>query len=197
MKDWIRNMPRRALLLLALASMVYSCATSAPPEPAVAAKPHTVDDYLAMGESQYRKGAYQAAEKSYKRVLESDPDHAEANYKLGVIYHREGRINESRAQFLKAILIDPAYSKAYYNLGAIYSTAGETYDGEKAAFFFKKYVELEPKSEHRENIERWLAAHGAQKPERNPSVKPIASPTPTAADRKEWLKDQADEMGAD
>lgn len=109
---------------------------------------------------------YDQAEGIYKELLAKNPQSSPAHYKLGVLYVKQGKMVDGRVELLKSISLDPGLSKAYYNLGIVYSTKGATYDVEKAEFFFRKYLELEPDSSQKAAIEEWLAVYGNIKPDK-------------------------------
>jgi Flp pilus assembly protein TadD len=103
---------------------------------------------------------YDQAESIYKEMLVKNPQNSLVHYKLGVLYVKQGKMVYGRAELLKSISLDPGLAKAYYNLGIVYSTKGAAYDAEKAEFFFKKYLELEPSAPQKAAIEEWLAVYG-------------------------------------
>jgi tetratricopeptide (TPR) repeat protein len=107
---------------------------------------------------------YEQAESIYMEMLAINPQNSLAHYKLGVLNVKQGKMMDGRAELLKSISLDPGLSKAYYNLGVVYSTKGETYDVEKAEFFFRKYLELEPNAPQKASIEDWLMIYGKIKP---------------------------------
>jgi len=112
-----------------------------------------------IGNNYIEKKLYKKAEMVFTELIENNPNDADSYYKLGFIYHKIGKINKSLKNYLKVISIDPAYSKAYYNLGAIYSIEGNFYDVNKASFFFKRYLAIEPESQYKESIQNWLIKH--------------------------------------
>jgi len=117
------------------------------------------DDVISQADTYVAQQDFDKAESLYKAVLDRNPRHAIALYKLGVMYVKQGMFVKGRTELLKAISIDPNFSKAYFNLGILYSTQGETYDVEKAEFFFKKYLTLEPDALQKEKINAWLRTH--------------------------------------
>ncbi len=123
---------------------------------------HDVSFYRKTGDVYYKNGAYEKAEAEYKKVLKHYPKDSDAHFKLGVIYYKKGLIQKSLFKFLEVTSIDPKYSKAFYNLGTIFSLRGPYFDAKKATFSFKKYLELEPATSHRDKIERWLAKYGTK-----------------------------------
>ncbi len=108
------------------------------------------------GNEHYEKGFYKEAEGEFRWITEQYPGDADSHYKLGVIYSKQGLAKKSCYEFFKTISIDPDYAKANYNLGVLFFNDDSMYSAETAAYFFEKYLTLDPSSEHRETIERWL-----------------------------------------
>lgn len=122
---------------------------------------HDISLYRKTGDVYYKNGAYEKAETEYKKVLEHYPNDSEAHFKLGVIYYKKGLIEKSLLEFIEVTRIDPKHGRAFYNLGTIFYK-GPYYDAKKATFCFKKYLELEPATSHREKIELWLSKYGTK-----------------------------------
>ncbi len=105
----------------------------------------------------YEKGSYKEAEAGFRLIIKQDPNDADSHYKLGVLYGKQGLARKSCHEFLKTISINPDYAKANDNLGVLFFNDDSACSSETAAYFFKKYLTLDPSSEHRETIEGWLA----------------------------------------
>ena len=123
---------------------------------------YDVSFYRKTGDVYYKNEAYEKAEAEYKKILEYYPKDSDAHFKLGVIYYKKGLIEKSLLEFIEVTRIDPKYGKAYFNLGTIFSSRGPYFDAKKATFGFKKYLELEPATNHREEIELWLSKYGTK-----------------------------------
>ena len=95
-------------------------------------------------------------EEKYKRALKKNPDNFEAHYQLGLIYFKKEKWIESRNELIRCISINPSHKEALYSLGVVYSKDGETYNREKAKFFFRKYLELAPNSSRKKRIESFF-----------------------------------------
>ncbi len=156
------------------------------------------DDMISQADTYVAKQSFDKAESLYKAVLDRNPRHAIALYKLGVMYVKQGSFVKGRTELLKAISIDPNFSKAYFNLGILYSTQGETYDVEKAEFFFKKYLTLEPDALQKEKINAWLRTHediDTGRIFRNNLEKPGTTfSDDSPVNLKSWLEKQAGEI---
>ena len=147
-----------------------------------------------LGNLFYEKKQFGEAEREFNQVLEDDPNDLDTNYKMGVIYSKRGKIKESILQFLKVLTFDPYYTKAYYNLGAVYANDGLHYNAEKASFFFKKYIQLEPDSEHRKTIESWLSMLEKKTLINTNDNDPQKPKKGTGEDFKNWLKEKAGQI---
>jgi len=87
--------------------------------------------------------AEESAVKQYKKIIETNPNDAEAYYNIGVVYYGEKKYDSAKAQFQKAIEIYPNFSEAYYSLGAVYY-AETNYD--KAIEAFSKAIQIDPRN---------------------------------------------------
>ena len=63
----------------------------------------TIDDALKLGLEAYKAGRYQDADRYYNLILQSFPEHPEANYRIGSIAIELGHIDKSIPYFKKAI----------------------------------------------------------------------------------------------
>ncbi len=83
------------------------------------------------------------AVKQYQKIIETNPNDAEAYYNIGVVYYGEKKYDESKAQFQKAIEIYPDFAEAYYSIGVVYY-AETNYD--KAIEAFSKAIQIDPRN---------------------------------------------------
>lgn len=150
--------------------------------------------HLNAGKKHYDKGRYDKAERELVRVLAYDPKDRDARYMLGVIYSREGQIEKASREFTAVIAIDGNYAKAYYNLAALYANESPFRNVEKAAILFKRYLELDQTSMHRDKIERWLEQYDSQGNAMEKLNHRRRSEQSENMGFKEWLKDQSERM---
>src|SRR5436309_15749103 len=59
------------------------------------------------------------AETAFRKVLELDPDHANAHNNLGDLLQREGKLEAAADEFRRAIENNPDFPQAHFNLGRI------------------------------------------------------------------------------
>jgi tetratricopeptide (TPR) repeat protein len=83
------------------------------------------------------------AVKQYQKIIETNPNDAEAYYNIGIVYYGEKKYDESKAQFQKAIEIYPDFAEAYYSLGVVHY-AEANYD--KAVEAFLKAIQIDPRN---------------------------------------------------
>ena len=65
----------------------------------------------------HQEGKLEEAEKLYREILKTNPNHLDANNNLGVLLKDTGRLDEAEASYKKAIELKPDYAEAYNNLG--------------------------------------------------------------------------------
>jgi tetratricopeptide (TPR) repeat protein len=81
-------------------------------------------EYL-VGVSLEKSGKRAAALDTYRRVVQSRPNHAAAHAALGAAYREAGNFADARAELEQAIQLDPDDLRANYQLGLVYSKLGE------------------------------------------------------------------------
>ena len=69
-----------------------------------------------------RVGGKQGSEEALKQVLKLDPQYAEAQSNLGVLYGQQGRNSEAEQFFRQATENNPRYTQAFVNLGLTLAT---------------------------------------------------------------------------
>jgi tetratricopeptide (TPR) repeat protein len=92
-----------------------------------------VNNLLDLGIKQHQAGQLVQAEQIYRRVLQSEPNNADAHHLLGVIAHQVGQHEQAIQLIERAIKLNPNYADYYSNLANVYralakySTAIELY----------------------------------------------------------------------
>jgi tetratricopeptide (TPR) repeat protein len=89
----------------------------------------------------HKEGALEAAEKLYKKALESGFTHPIAISNLAVIYKQTGRRREAISCYKKAISIHPEFADAHANLATLLEEMGEF---ESALAASRRAIELDP-----------------------------------------------------
>jgi CelD/BcsL family acetyltransferase involved in cellulose biosynthesis/Flp pilus assembly protein TadD len=65
----------------------------------------------------HRGGRLAEAERIYRSILRTDPEHVQAIYLLGVVFLQQGRFQAAERQLSRAIQINPSVAAAYSNRG--------------------------------------------------------------------------------
>jgi len=97
--------------------------------------------YLGLGLIYNTKGMYDEAISEFRKVIDIDPNCAEAHNGLGIVYNNKNMFDEAISEFKRAIDINPDFAEAYDNLAAAYNNKG-MYD--KAISELKKAIEIDP-----------------------------------------------------
>jgi len=97
--------------------------------------------YLLAGHIAHARGIIKEAEKSWKKVLELEPENGEAWNNLGVLYRRHGDDEKALAAFQEAEERAPDRPDIPYNIGNLYKSSG---DFDKAVTYYNKAIEINP-----------------------------------------------------
>ncbi len=100
-----------------------------------------VSETLARAIAHHRAGKLDEARSDYARVLQADPNHADALHLSGVIAHQEGDNETAEGYIRRAIDIAPREAACHCNLGVVYRAMGR-YDEAEACY--RKALTLEP-----------------------------------------------------
>lgn len=76
------------------------------------------------------------------------------HYNLGVAYVRAQLYEEALAAYQKSLKFRPNNPEAHYNLGLLYGEVKQ--DPAIAAFYYRKYLELNPEAEDHEDIQKLI-----------------------------------------
>ena len=101
----------------------------------------TIEEAFNLAIQNHKINNLQDAQNYYQRVLEIDPNYAQAHNNLGVIFATLGENQKSISCYEKAIEIDPNYLEAYNNLGKLYLTLGEN---QKSISCYEKIIKINP-----------------------------------------------------
>jgi tetratricopeptide (TPR) repeat protein len=83
------------------------------------------------------------AERGYRQILQGQPQHSEALYRLGVVMQRKGDYQAALDLFGKLLLFQPQYIKAWFSLGNLYQIQGQLSEAEKV---YRQALTLQPES---------------------------------------------------
>lgn len=80
----------------------------------------TAQELFERGCAAHQSGALDEAERYYRQLLETVPDHASGLTNLGALVARSGRTDEAEQLYLRAIEANPNQLDAHFNLGNLY-----------------------------------------------------------------------------
>ncbi|MFP4081383.1 MAG: tetratricopeptide repeat protein [Candidatus Aminicenantes bacterium] len=90
-----------------------------------------------------RQGDIDGAVEILTRMIDRNPEDANAHYLLGISYLKKEMISEAIRELTKTTELSPSFPGAYHQLGLCYQRKNEP---EKALQFYEKALELEPES---------------------------------------------------
>lgn len=140
------------LFLLLIAALIVSCTSQS-------AIIKDEKSHTKPAENYYHQKEYDKAKEELKSILIKNPNDIEALFLSGVISGKQGSTSASRKAFEKIISLDPQYSKAYYNLGVLYANSKSAEDKQNSIKYFDKFLELEPDTKFRQELEQWKSYH--------------------------------------
>ena len=73
-------------------------------------------------------GRYAEAERTYRKILETQPNHADAMHFLGLLAHQTGHSEAAVPLMRRSITLDPSRSAYYNNLGEVFRVLGADRD---------------------------------------------------------------------
>jgi predicted O-linked N-acetylglucosamine transferase (SPINDLY family) len=101
----------------------------------------TISEALTMALAHHQAGRLQAAEQIYRRILQAEPNEADALHLLGVIAYQAGRHAAALDWIGRAIALKPQASGFYNNLGEVYRALDRL---DEAAACYRRALELDP-----------------------------------------------------
>ncbi|MDU2064540.1 MAG: tetratricopeptide repeat protein [Sporomusaceae bacterium] len=81
--------------------------------------PKQIFNLLSLGNLQYRAGQWEKAELSFFRVIQIDPNHADAHLKMALAVKEQKRLPEAEALLRQALLLQPEFPEACNALGIV------------------------------------------------------------------------------
>ena len=119
----------------------YAQARSAA-EMAVSLAPNLTETRMAVGLQAMNPDLdFRAAEKEFRRVVESAPSDAAAKNGLSMALSSQGRLTEADQICREVILLDPLLTTSWYNIGRVAVGLGHYKEAEE---LFKKGLEIQP-----------------------------------------------------
>lgn len=127
--------------LICLAPIVLFSHSWQPHQPVLAQQ---TDTPLQQAKTTLQEGRYYEAEKLLRKVVEKQPDSAEAYYNLGLSLHLQTKDKEAIFAYQNAIRINPKYDSPYINLGLAFIEQNQL---DKANTVFHQVLELPERTE--------------------------------------------------
>ena len=93
------------------------------------------------GVAMYQHGYLEQAAESFRQVLLTKPDNADANYNLGTLNLRKNDFQQARQYLEKTVQLRPDYPEAWNNLGMMAAQQGQL---DEAIQDFEKSIQLRP-----------------------------------------------------
>ena len=87
-----------------------------------------IDKALQTAVEYSRSGNFHQAEQVCNKILETQPDNADALHFLGIIQYQRGNYDSAIEYMEKALHLDPNVADAYYNLGNVFHDKGHLDD---------------------------------------------------------------------
>lgn len=84
-----------------------------------------LEELYERGMEAFAKGDYQNAEQAFRELLKTNPNFADIQNKMGIIYNQTNRLEPAAKAFEKALELNPAYTEASLNLAVTYSDMGQ------------------------------------------------------------------------
>ncbi len=84
-----------------------------------------LDELYKQGIEAFEKNEYKAAEDLFKELLNINPNFADIQNKLGIIYNQTNRLALAARTFEKALELNPEYTEASLNLAITYGDLGK------------------------------------------------------------------------
>ncbi len=97
--------------------------------------------HINLGKALASRGQFEEAIAHYRRVLEIEPNDADAYHNLGLAFANRGQFKEAIAHFRKALKIMPDFMEAHYNLGVALACCGQF---DEATAHFRTVLEIKP-----------------------------------------------------
>ena len=89
----------------------------------------------------YKLGKIDQSLELLKKVIEINPDHAEAHFGMGSIYFRQNMFDDAVKEFTKVTKTKPEYVEAYQRLWLAYKKLGMNDKAEEELLKYKKLIE--------------------------------------------------------
>lgn len=124
-------------------------------ESVIAKNAEDVSSRIRLGNLYMDAQRFREAITQYDIVLKSDPNNQNVRVDMGSCYRYIGRADMAVSTYKKAIEMQPNHPNAHLNLGVVFYDDLKAYD--LAVVEFEKYIQLEPASPRRAELEQVIA----------------------------------------
>ena len=100
----------------------------------------SIKDRLESAKFYHRSGHLARAEEEYRKILQQEPNNAEATHLMGLLALQSGKLDVAEHFINTAIELDPSKPEYFVNLGVVYYFRGNF---EEAKKLFKKAIEMD------------------------------------------------------
>ena len=87
-------------------------------------QPNSIDAHGMLAEAYFKRHDFPHAETEFKRVVELEPQLAQARFDLGLTYLNEKQLDPAKAQFTQILAQDSANAGGHYGLGLVLAEQG-------------------------------------------------------------------------
>lgn len=112
--------------------------------------PGSIDGWLQLGSAQRLAGSFDAAERSYRNILELEPGHAAALNGLGLVQKDRRRPLDALQYFNEAVTRNPAFAPALYNAAVVSQI--DLNNRRLALEKYRQYLALSPRPKNWEEV---------------------------------------------
>ena len=158
-----------------------------------------VEEHLERANQSWKERKYAEASGYFKKALEADPGHLDAQFGLANALKEQGKIDEAIPEYQKAISLNDKDPRSYGQLGLIFEQKEEL---DKAVEYFKFYLVRAPRghdydvvSQKVKDLEARIQAASSRtmtarkKERREPKAEPEKKPSTKAPQREEEKPD--------
>lgn len=101
-------------------------------------------------------GFHERAIKYYEIYLRQNPNNADVNVDLGVIFFEMKQYNKAKFRMMKGLAFNPSHQIAHFNIGVVNSSEGKM---DSAKIWWKRAVEINPATEIGRRAQELLNSH--------------------------------------
>lgn len=114
-------------------------------EKVVAQDPKNFSAWVSLGNDYFDTEQTQKSINAYGKALEIQPNNPNVLTDQGIMFRRVGWYDKALANFDKASKIEPDHLQSLYNAGLVYAV--DLKQPEKAARYWRRYLQLDPNSQ--------------------------------------------------